>query len=190
MFLGNDISALIAQIRAAYPRHFALAERLNEFMNGQLFAMTVRTNERQKLLLAALLTRLLTALQGTVLVAERGMLSEVKLLLRKVLDVTFRVIAIARDDEAARLYVLSGETQRKKFFSKYRLLSESARTPVSPEINAIEEDVKRRIQEDEIKERTTPVLRGACRSYGSLLQCICRAQRLGARKCSRSRVRL
>jgi hypothetical protein len=158
MFLGAEMPAVIAQIRAAYPKHFALADRLNEFANRQLFTITIRKNQerdiRRNIVLAALLRRLLTAFQGTILVAERGMDSEVKLLVRKVLEVTFRVVAIARDEEAARLYILSDERARIKSLNKYQRLSESAKTPEAepPEasLEALRVEVERRIKEENI----------------------------------------
>ena len=153
MFLSEEMSSLIPQIRATYPRHFEFAERLNEEANRLLFTATVNKSDRQSVLLAALLPRLLTAFQATVIVAERGMLSEVRLLVRKVLDVTFRIVAIASDDEAALLYILSNEPRRLKSFNKLRMLSESARPPdaLRPEVEAIGKEVKRRIEEEDIK---------------------------------------
>ena len=160
MFLGAEMPAVIAAIRAAYPRHFALAERLNEFANRQLFTITIRKTQgrdiRRDIVLAALLRRLLTAFQGTVLVAERGMVSEVKLLLRKVLEVTFRIVAIARNEEVARLYILAAERQRIKFLNKYQMLSEAAKTPdADADLDALREELTRRIKEEEIAELST-----------------------------------
>jgi hypothetical protein len=71
--------------------------------------------------------------------------------------VTFRVVAIARDDEVARLYLLSDERQRMKFFNKIDLLSGPAKpSDMGPEVDAIRKEVERHIKKEKIKELSTP----------------------------------
>ena len=66
------------------------------------------------------------------------------------------IVAIARNEEVARLYILAAERQRIKFLNKYQMLSEAAKTPMwEAHLDALREELTRRIKEEEIAELST-----------------------------------
>jgi hypothetical protein len=153
MFLCEHIVDLVPQIRLDHQHAFALAEDLNYFANGQLFATTVKKGDRQQVVVSSLLPRLLTAFQGGLLLAERGLSAELKLLTRKVLEVTFRIAAIARDADVAEKYIQSDEMNRKKLLSKLRRLRTVTHTTEElATIDQLETEVKAAVQAAQIKE--------------------------------------
>ena len=155
MFLCEHITDIVALIRLDHQHAFQLAEDLNLFANGQLFRTTAKKGDRQQVVVSSLLPRLLTAFQGGLLLAERGLSAELKLLTRKILEVTFRIVAIARDADAAEKYIQSDEINRKKLLSKFRRLRTVTHTKEELEaIDRLEAEVRANVQADQIKDLT------------------------------------
>ena len=123
MFLGTELRSVAPNIRSRHKLAFELAEEVNTYANWKLQDTTAKSSNRQQVLMAALLPRLLTAFQGCVLLAERGLRIESMILARKVLDVTFRVVAIGRADEIAKRYIESDEISRRDVLKKLQSLS-------------------------------------------------------------------
>lgn len=153
MFLGPEVPELLRYVRGIYPEHFCLAQDLNLFANSWLFRTQMVEENVQHILVGSLLPRLLTAFQGAVIMSERGMSSEVRLLVRKVLEVCFRLVAVARSEENAYAYIQSDEPHRRKYLNKLKALK-SVKLDKS-EIQLIEklrQDVDAAIQSQSIKE--------------------------------------
>lgn len=153
MFLCPAMAKVISDIRNEHRLALELAEELNVFGNRQLFATHVQKNNLQQVLVSSLLPRLLTAFQASVLTGERGLSAETKLLTRKVLEVTFRIVAIAKSEEVAKKYLQSDEQNRKKFLNKLRLLKTVKNTPEEvAKIDALHADATAKIVADDIKD--------------------------------------
>ena len=123
MFLGEELRSTAFKIRSRHKDAFKLAEEINTYANWKLQDTTAKRSNRQQVLMAALLPRLLTAFQGCVLLAERGLRVEAMILARKVLDGTFRIVAIGRADETAKRYIESDEISRRDVLKKLQSLS-------------------------------------------------------------------
>jgi len=128
MFLCHHMSDVVAETRNRHRRAIKLAEAVNVFANGFVFATEVRESDRQQVLVSSMLPRLLTAFQACILTGERGLSSEATLLSRKVLEVTFRIVAIARSDDVAAKYMQADDLNRRKLFQKLMLLRTFKRT--------------------------------------------------------------
>lgn len=155
MFLCPGMAKVISGIRNEHRLALELAEDLNMFGNRQLFATHLSRTNLQQVLVSSLLPRLLTALQASVLTGERGLSAEMKLITRKVLEVTFRIVAIARSEEVAKKYLQSDEQNRKKFLNKLRLLKSVRHTSEDlAKIEALHADATEKIVVDDIKNLT------------------------------------
>ena len=128
MFLGPALAGVVPQMRAKYKEAFDFAEALNEYANTKTLDIVAKRTNRQQVVVAALLPRLLTAYQGCVLLSERGLASEAIQLARKVLEVTFKVVAIARSDDIAKKYIEADEVSRRDVLKKLRSLTTVSRT--------------------------------------------------------------
>jgi hypothetical protein len=128
MFLDPELTRFIEHVRRESPNAFELAEDLNVFANSWIFTAAPSRSDIRHLLVGALLPRLLTGFQGVVLMAERGMDSECRLMARKVLEVCFRIVAIAASEENALTYVRSDETNRRKLLNKIKALKTVSHT--------------------------------------------------------------
>mgnify|MGYP000197400956 CR=1 FL=1 len=158
MFLSPDMSEVIAQFRLIHTKTFSLAEKLNELAHQEMFETEVTSSNAQQLLIACLLHRALTTFQGVIVLTERGMPAEATTLLRTLLEVMFRLVAIAKDSEVGRTYILQDEFHRKKFINKFKLLSEpvrSAATQPSHDHDSLLTDINHKIAEHGVSERST-----------------------------------
>jgi hypothetical protein len=122
MFLGEGVGIVISEIRSRRGRSFRLAERVNVFGNAFLFSTQVKRHNVQQAVVSTLLPRVLSALQGCVVVSERGLLSEAVLLARKVLEVTFRLVAVAKSQDVATKYVQLHDLNRLRLLEKLKQL--------------------------------------------------------------------
>lgn len=156
LFLGKRPDLHIAKIRSAHADAFALAEEVNRYANWKLSTLSANRWNLQHLLVAALLPRLLTAFHGCVHTAERGLVSEAILLARKILEVMFRLVAIAKSREVAEKYVRSDEARRKRVLKKLRLLESVEHSEDRlRSIEKLETELDQSIQRDGIREMDT-----------------------------------
>lgn len=130
VFLSPAMIEVITQIRAAHARAFDLAEKLNELAYREMCGTGVSSNNAQHLLIACFLHRALTTFQGVVILCERGLVSEATALLRTLLEVMFRLVAIAKDAEVGLAYISEDELYRKKFIHKLNLLSKPVKLSI------------------------------------------------------------
>ncbi|MEO3691628.1 DUF5677 domain-containing protein [Roseateles paludis] len=141
MFLDDWIHLATAGIRLKHMSTIGLCRELNVCANRLIFSTTIRSSDIQQVLIAALLPRLLTAFQGAVLTGQIGLASEAKLLVRKVLEVTFRIVAVSKSVEVANRYVQSDECHRRKFLNKLSALK-------SVELSALEMEQVTRLKQE------------------------------------------
>jgi hypothetical protein len=135
MFLDPVIDQYVAHIRKAHASCFAFIERLNALGNRSLFSAEVDGEDLQELLLATLLRRALTSYQATVILGERGLLQEAQVMLRTLLEVTFKVAAIATDRKVADEYVRTGIANRENLLKKFNKLSPTTERIEAQEAN-------------------------------------------------------
>lgn len=123
MFLDPNIEQYVAHVRVAHAPCCSFAMRLNELAHRSIFAARINAHDLQPLLLVALLHRALTSYQATVMLGERGMPQEAQVMLRTLLEVTFKIVAIAKYPSVGRAFVLEDENHRRKFLEKLKKLS-------------------------------------------------------------------
>ena len=129
MFLGSGMIDVTQKIRDTHHLAIQLAEDANILANRLLFATNANRSKKQQVLIALLLPRLLTAFQGCVLVGERGLFAEAELLARKVVEVTFLVVAISKSESAADAYMQNHHVTRKNLLGKLKRSGSMASVP-------------------------------------------------------------
>jgi hypothetical protein len=136
MFLDPAMDKYVSHIRTTHAKCFNLIEKLNDLANRSLFDATVNTDDAQELLLATLLKRALTTYQATVILGERGLPQEAQVMLRTLLEVTFKVAAIAKDPKYAIEYIRTGIANRENLLKKFNKLSPTPDRVAAQEDNA------------------------------------------------------
>lgn len=155
-FLDPELGRIVAHVQEAHKVHFDFVHRLSELAHEALFDAKVTKTDLQQLLLASLQHKALTSFQAVVLLGERGLPSETRVVLRTLLEVTFRIVAIAKDKNVGRAYVLEDELHRKKFINKYKMLSDEIRNKVTEEVlSDLKSTIEQNIKDKDIKELKT-----------------------------------
>ncbi|HUW19121.1 MAG TPA: DUF5677 domain-containing protein [Sedimentisphaerales bacterium] len=140
-FLSEEISEFIKSHRAEHAHYFDLCEDLNTFSHHMLLGLQIHNEYLPEIFVAMYFARALSNFQGTVLLSERGMNNESKILLRALLEVMFAVVAISKDKEVATQLVEADILERKdalkafgrqasagiEFFSDQKVTEELAR---------------------------------------------------------------
>lgn len=155
-FLDEGINSWIGKHRDEHRSLFDICQEVNRIAQTNLYKLNIHSKDVQEILLALLLIRALSAYQGSLLLIERGMLTEAKILLRTLLEILFRIGAISKSREIAQAYVLEDEKHRKKFLNKFKLLSDSVKEAHgNPELDDLLNTLNQNIAERDIKELQT-----------------------------------
>lgn len=156
MFLDSVGQTFRQEMHAQHNAIFELAYELTRHAHVLLEGASVAESSLQQLLLAPLAIRATTSFQGTVLLLERGLPSEAKILARSLLETLFRAVAISKDPKHAERYVLEDQLFRRKMFNKSKLLSPHLRMKFESEQSAkLAIEIKTDIEERELSEKTT-----------------------------------
>jgi len=155
-FLDEDIGSWIKKHRDEHRSLFDICQEVNLIAQTNLHKLNINSKDVQEILLALLHVRALSAYQGSLLLIERGMLTEAKILLRTLLEILFRIRAISKSREIAQAYILEDEQHRKKFINKFKQLSDSVKEAQgNPELDDLLNTLNQNIAERDIKELQT-----------------------------------
>lgn len=144
----------VSHVRKAHAGSLDFAYRLNEFGNRALFSVGVPQDDRRRLLLSTLLGRILTAFQASIIVCERGLPLEAQVLLRTVLEITFKVVAIANDEEVAQLFMDEGLINKRKKYEKLQKITSTDFQAQLDEMREGHQKLAARIKDEGIKALT------------------------------------
>ena len=128
MFLDDSGTEIMRQIHAEFRSGFEFVREINEAANSLTSQSSIGSSDLQQLLIASLFLRSLTTYQSTILVIERGLPAEGKILARSLLEILFRISAISKDIKYAEIYVNEDQILRRKLINKSKLLSEPLRS--------------------------------------------------------------
>lgn len=156
MFLDrSSMDSFVRHVRKTNAVSLGFASRLNAFGNRALFSLHVSSDDARELLLATLLRRALTSFQASVILCERGLPLETQVILRAILEITFKIVAIAKDEEVSQLYIGEGVINRRKKYQKLQKLSSTALDVDMDAMRAAHNELKEEIQSKGISELTT-----------------------------------
>ena len=103
-FLSKDIVEWIKKYRQAYQEWFDLSENSNRIAHSTMHNLQVNKQNAQQVLSATLFVRILGFYQASIILAERGMINESKVILRSMLNATFIICTIANSEEVMSEY--------------------------------------------------------------------------------------
>jgi hypothetical protein len=96
-FLASDITDAISKIRQEYAEWFRFLDELNADSMAILWAFKPKSDNEQHLVAAVLFCRAVQSYQGAIMMAERGMITEARTLVRNCAETAFALGAIALD---------------------------------------------------------------------------------------------
>lgn len=117
-FLSPDIHNWKRKIHDQFSDIFSLAYDLNRFAQKQLFSMEVHNDNAKEPLIATFYIRSLSSFQGTIILLEKGMLNEAKILCRNLIEILFALVACIKHDDIVKHYVMSDDIDKIKSLNK------------------------------------------------------------------------
>lgn len=130
-YLGSDPERMMQQIRERAPGWFLLADDVATFCSDLVPTIQPNINDGQQVLSAVLYRRVLSAFEGVLLLAERGMYTEGLILRRGMLEALFVLGAIWQQPGLVRTYVQNDQHQRRDIYKNLRQTSPESRRRVS-----------------------------------------------------------
>lgn len=119
-FLSTAMSKYSQQCRKQYAEWFTLCESINKFSIHFTSKTAYHPDNRQECLAAAVFLRALSLFEGIVILIERGMVSEVKILLRALMEAVFALRAITVHAEVAEEFYQSHLIAKRRALCKFR----------------------------------------------------------------------
>jgi hypothetical protein len=156
-FFGSSMDGWIKKNRAQHQHLFALTDEVNEQAQKLMFELTPHSKHIQELLVASLYMRCLSHYQAALLLMERGMLPETRLMLRALLEVVFFLCAIGKKPELANDYIEEDQPQRLKILGKLKkMYGDNLPSQMRNDTTkALEQELIRDIDNSEIVVRST-----------------------------------
>ncbi len=130
-YLGPDPPRMIQQIRERAPGWFMLADDVATFCSDLVPRIAPDINNGQQVLSAVLYRRILSAFEGVLLLAERGMHTEGLVLRRAMLEALFVLGAIWQQPNLVRTYVQNDQHRRRDIYKNLRKTSPESRRQAS-----------------------------------------------------------
>ena len=97
-FLSVEIKDWIEKHHKENSVEFSIADRLRKLGQRVLFASQPKRNNNRQLIVSILFVRVLSHFQGAILLVERGMVADTKILVRVMCEATFSLGACVKDE--------------------------------------------------------------------------------------------
>jgi hypothetical protein len=151
-FLGKEMRSYISDIRSEYSGLFNLCDEINKLCHKTLFEIDAHSREAQEILTATLYMRIKSSFQGVVILAERGMIPQAKMILRSILEAMFTLCALSKNVELCDFYIQADQKKRLKQLYKLRMLKSGLPSASKEtELQSLEQELKKDIEEKGIK---------------------------------------
>lgn len=155
-FLGKELEQWIPKIRNAHREFFALTDEVNEYCQKAMYKLEAHKENKQEVLVSTLYIRTLNNFQASVLLAERGMMPQCRVLVRAMIEALFSLCAIARSEKYADDFILEDQKNRLRFLNKLRQLHGGVPPDSNKEeVESLEQQLKEEIGAGGIKEKST-----------------------------------
>lgn len=114
-FLSPDLEQFRLQVREKYISAFALVERTNELIQNFKYRLEVPLSDDQKVLAVCLLIKVANDIQASMLLAERGLVSQAASLVRVGVDGLILMAKVCKEADFSSQYRALGlKSQRKR----------------------------------------------------------------------------
>jgi hypothetical protein len=117
-FLSFQIHDYVEAIRSRHSESFSVLASINRFAQELQYKLDVKPDNVQSIVCGTLYARTLSTYQAAIIVAERGMIPQARMLLRCLLESLFSLVAISKSTELAKKFINADERQRLKMFNK------------------------------------------------------------------------
>ena len=99
-FLGQEYNKITQKIKRKYNKDFSLLRDVNRFSHSLFYELNrkIKNTDHAGTILGALYTKALYSYQAIVLLAERGMFKECNIILRTLIETTFWITLINKDN--------------------------------------------------------------------------------------------
>lgn len=159
-FLSEDIEGWIEKHRNENLKWFELAEEVNRIAISLMYKLQIYSENGKQVITAALFVRILGFYQASILLSERGMINESKVILRSMLNATFIICAITNSEEVLQDYFKEDIHHRIKRLRKIKdnphLFNQEFYREVETEVNNLLDQLI--IERDEQRPRKLTVL--------------------------------
>ena len=158
-FLSKEISEWIKKHRKDNSEYFKLCEDINEFSHSTMHTITLYNKVLSELIVSSLFVRAMSNFQGSIIMAERGMINEAKSLLRCLLECQFAIGAIEKDKTIAEQFVLEDLHQRKDYLKAHKRnegagIPQCEGAPSPEEVDKLLQKIEKEIKEKKVKKFT------------------------------------
>jgi len=155
-FLDDDAASWIVKHREELNELLEVCQQINRLAQTSLYKLQIHNEDLQGMLVALLFVRALSSHQTSILLIERGLAHEARIILRHQLEILFKLRAVSLDRQVAQAYVQEDEVFRRKFMNKFKILSaEVQRAHGDPQVNELLAQVNQNIEAKGIEERQT-----------------------------------
>ncbi len=113
-FLSEEISLWISKIRNDFSEWFTLCDDISRFSQQLIQSEEVKKDNKVELLASCLFVRALSNFQGIILMAERGMINEAKILTRCLVECMYVIVAIDKDNNFSDVFILDDLYKQKE----------------------------------------------------------------------------
>lgn len=146
-FLTNRSNELEAGIHASHSDLFKGAEWINRDCHELLFSADICNRDVRAIITTTLFMRALEHYQATIILLGRGVIAAAGLTLRALVEATFRICALARNDDALEAFITEDLVHRKRLINKARNyphpnLEETRRAITDELVNKLEQEIK------------------------------------------------
>ncbi len=118
-FLSHEIEQWIKKYREENHKLFILSIELNRFAQSILLKLEINNGDIQKIISSALFARLISQYQSIIILIERGLVNEAKIILRVMLDNLFILVAITKDKKYTKFYINDDIEKRIHFLNRF-----------------------------------------------------------------------
>lgn len=117
-FLSEDLVEYRNHIKERFSDLYGEALRVNEYAQQLQYKPVIHKENPDELVAAILYARTISTYQALILVSERGMLQQVKMLLRCMLESLFPLVAISENEGYSKKLISAEEIERLKALNK------------------------------------------------------------------------
>ncbi len=150
-FLSKDVDEFVKQNHLEFKDTFDLITDLNRYAQSLMFKINAHDNMFQELLLASLYIRALSSFQSIVILAEKGIESETRVLLRSFMEVMFTLVACCKSKATAEKYVLNDKIDSLKTIRRVKQYKGKSILPNVKKMLKHEHELDLEIKSNDIK---------------------------------------
>ena len=155
-FLGEGADDWSRLFRQKHSSLLDQCEQLNRDAHSLLSSVREHPEDKREIIVVCLFMRAIEFYQAVILLLEKGMQTSAKGAFRCLLEVIFRLVAVAKDDETLQAYIASDEIERLKTTNKAQHNSTPNMQLLQEEnLGEIKDEIKQTIDENKIKRDTT-----------------------------------